>query len=259
MKKLIALLLALLIAGAFTALAEDDLLARIQARGTLVIATEGNWPPWTYHDEGDALTGLDVEIGTLIANGLGVAPDFQETVWDAILAGVDTGRFDIACNGVGYTEERAEKYSFSTPYVYTPKVLVVRGDNDDIHTLEDLAGRTTANSPSSTYATLAEEYGATVTYINTLDETIQLLEQGRVNATINARVSIEDYLAGHPDADIKIVQELPGDPVAFPMRKGEDAESLVAAVNGILDQARQDGTLAEISLRYFSEDRTQPE
>ncbi len=259
MKKLIALLLALLIAGAFTALAEDDLLARIQARGTLVIATEGNWPPWTYHDEGDALTGLDVEIGTLIANGLGVAPDFQETVWDAILAGVDTGRFDIACNGVGYTEERAEKYSFSTPYVYTPKVLVVRGDNDDIHTLEDLAGRTTANSPSSTYATLAEEYGATVTYINTLDETIQLLEQGRVNATINARVSIEDYLAGHPDADIKIVQELPGDPVAFPMRKGEDAESLVAAVNGILDQARQDGTLAEISLRYFGEDRTQPE
>ncbi len=259
MKKLIALLLALLIAGAFTALAEDDLLARIQARGTLVIATEGNWPPWTYHDENDVLTGLDVEIGTLIANGLGVEPVFQETMWDSILAGVDTGRFDIACNGVGYTEKRAEKYSFSTPYIYTPKVLVVRGDNEDIHTLEDLAGRTTANSLSSTYAALAEEYGATVTYINTLDETIQLLEQGRVSATINARVSIEDYLASHPDADIKIVQELPGDPVAFPMRKGEDAESLVAAVNDILDQARQDGTLAEISLRYFGEDRTRPE
>ncbi len=263
MKKLTAVVLALLIAlAAFAALAEEsepDLLARIRERGTLVIATEGNWPPWTYHDENDVLTGLDIEIGRLIAEGLGVEPDYRETAWDAILAGVESGRFDIACNGVGYTETRAEKYSFSTPYVYTAKVLVVRGDNEDIHTVEDLAGKITANSPSSTYAMLAEEYGASVTYINTLDETIQLLLQGRADATINARASIEGYLESHPEADIRIVQELPGDPVAYPMRKDDDAQSLVAAVDEILEQARQDGTLAEISLRYFGEDRTRPE
>ena len=260
MKKLIAYALLLALVALLPAVAEgDDLLAKIQERGTLVIATEGNWEPWTYHDENDVLTGLDVEIGKLIAEGLGVEPDFQETAWDSILAGVDSGRFDIACNGVGYTEARAEKYSFSEPYVYTAKVLVVRGDNEDIHSIEDLAGRTTANSSSSTYAALAEEYGATVTYVDTLGETVQLLVQGRVDATINALASIESYLDEHPEADLKIVQKLPGDPVAYPVRKGEESESLVAAVNEILEAAREDGTLSELSIRFLGEDFTKPE
>lgn len=233
-----------------------DLLARIQERGTLVIATEGNWSPWTYHDENDVLVGLDVEIGTLIAEGLGVEPDFQETDWDAILAGVDSGRFDIACNGVGYTEERAEKYNFTTPYVYTHKVLLVRGDNEDIKSVEDLAGKTTANSPGSTYAEIAEGYGATVTSASTLDQTIELLLQGRVDATINAQVSIEDYLREHPDADLKIVQVLEGDPVVFPVQKTDDAASFLAAVNDILDELRTDGRLSEISVKYFGQDLT---
>lgn len=260
MKKLlsIALLLTLLATLAVTACAEaDDALARIQARGTLVIATEGNWQPWTYHDENDVLTGFDVEIGALLAEGLGVEPDFQETAWDAILAGVDAGRFDIACNGVGYTETRAEKYSFSTPYVYTEIVLVVKGDNEDIHSVDDLNGRTTANTASSTYAAIAEGYGATVTPVDSLTETIMLVEQGRVEGTINAKGSIDDYLAEHPEADIKVVQILDeGEPMAFPVRKGEDTETLVAAINDILEAKRQDGTLSALSEKYFGVDLT---
>lgn len=239
--------------------AGPDLLARIKERGTLVIATEGDWSPWTYHDETDTLTGLDVEIGTLIAEGLGVQPDFQETDWDSILAGVDAGRFDIACNGVGYTEARAEKYYFSTPYVYTHKVLVVSGDNTDIKTLDDLQGKTTANSPSSTYAAIAEEHGATVTSVSTLTETIELLTQGRVDATINAQVSIEDYLREHPDANIKVVQVLDGDPVAYPVQKTDDAASLIAAVNDVLEELRQSGKLSDISVKYFGLDLTKPD
>ena len=258
MKKLLALLMTvLLVTAACAACAEEgDLLAKIQARGTLIIATEGNWDPWTYHDENDQLVGLDVEIGTLIAHGLGVEPEFAEAAWDSLLAGVDTGRFDIVCNGVGYTEERAEKYTFSTPYVYTHKVLVVRGDNEEIKTVEDLKGKTTANSASSTYAALAEAYGANVTYIDTLGETIELLIQGRADATINAQVSIESYLREHPDANIKIVQVLPGDPVVYPVRKSADTETLIVAINEILEQARQDGTLAAISEKYFGLDLT---
>ena len=261
MKKIIAIALLLSFALIASAAAEGgDLLARIQERGTLVIATEGNWQLWTYHDESDALTGLDVEIGTLIAHGLGVEPDFKETDWDAILAGVDSGRFDIACNGVGYTEERAEKYSFSTPYIYTEIVLVVRGDNEDIHTVDDLAGRVTANTASSTYAAIAEGYGATVTPVNTLLETIMLVEQGRVEATINAKGSIDDYLSEHPDANIKIAQVLDeGEPVCYPVRKGEDTDSLIAAIDDILQAARDDGTLAAISEKYFGADLTQGE
>ena len=259
MKKLISVILMLTLALSFalTARAEGDLLDEIRQRGTLIIATEGNWQPWTYHDENDVLTGFDVEIGTLIAKGLGVEPDFQETAWDAILAGVDAGRFDIACNGVGYTETRAEKYSFSTPYVYTEVVLVVRSDNEDIQSVNDLSGRTTANTASSTFAAIGESYGATVPPVDSLTETIMLVEQGRVDATINAKGSIDDYLSQHPEANIKIAQVLDeGEPVAYPVRKGADTETLIAAINDILEAARQDGTLSTLSVKYFGVDLT---
>ena len=262
MKKLIAVLLALLMLGAAAMAAaeeEKDALARIREKGVLVIGTEGNWSPWTYHDENDVLTGLDVEIGKLIAEGLGVEAEFQEAPWDSLLAGVDAGRFDIICNGVGYTEERAKSYSFTTPYVYTNKVVVVAEDNEEIKSVDDLKGKKTANSASSTYAALAEEYGATLVPVDTLGETMDMLQQGRVDATINAQVSIADYLKEHPEAKIKVVQVLAGDPVAYPVGYGDDYKTLVDAINEILENARQDGRLAEISMKYFGVDMTKAE
>ena len=259
MKKVFAVALALMLALGFAAVAEgNDLLSKIQERGTIVIATEGDWSPWTYRDDSGEWTGLEIEIGNLIAQGLGVEADFQKTPWDAILAGVKGGRFDIACNGVSYTEERAEAYNFSTPYLYTPSVLVVKNDNETIKTVEDLQGKKTANTISSIYAGMAEEYGATVQGVDTLADTIQLVIQGRVDATINAQVSIEDYLKEHPDAPIKIAQYLEGDINAFPVRKDASTDTLLAAVNEALQAMRDDGRLAELSVKYFGADLTNP-
>ena len=234
-------------------------LEKIRKEGKLVIAMEGAWQPWTYHDESGALTGFDVEVGALIAEGLGVTPEYKETAWDGILAGVDSGRFDIACNGVGYTEKRAESYNFSTPYVYTEMVLVVRADNEEIKTLDDLKGKKTANSPNSTYAMRSEAAGAEVVYVDTLGETMELLQQGRVEATLNAKDSVDAYLAEHPEAQIKVVLSVAGEPVAIPMQKGERTETLVAEINRILEEARQNGKLAELSNKYFGRDLTKEE
>lgn len=255
MKKLAAVLMALFMLTASAAMAETALEA-IRAKGTLTIATEGCWSPWTYHDENDVLTGFDIEIGALIAEGLGVKADFQEVPWESILVGVDTGTFDIACNGVGYTEERAEKFFFSDPYVYTEAVLVVRADNEEIKSLEDLKGRKTSNSPNSTYALKAEEMGATVDYVDTLGETMMMVIDGRVEATINAKGSVDDYLSEHPDAEIKVVQVFAGEPVCYPIKKGEESETLLKAINEVLEGLRNDGTLAELSVKYFGEDLT---
>ena len=234
-------------------------LDEIKKSGKLVIGMEGNWSPWTYHGDDGELTGLEVDIAKLIADGLGVKAEFKEAPWDALLAGVNAGRFDIICNGVGYTEERAQSYSFTTPYVYSNKVLVVAENNEEIKTVDDLKGKKTANSSSSTYAALAEQYGATLVPVDTLGETMDMLVQGRVDATINAQVSIADYLKEHPDAKIKVVQVLAGDPVAYPLHKGEEYQTLVDAVNEVLEQARSDGKLAEISMKYFGVDMTRAE
>ena len=156
-----------------------DQLAAIQANGKLVVALEGAWQPWSYHDESDTLVGYDVEVSRAIAEKLGVEPEYVESDWDSLFAGLDAGRFDIVCNGVEVTDERAKTYDFTTPYGYIHTALAVRKDNEDIKSFEDLKGKTTANSLASTYMELAESYGATVQGIDTLEETIQLLTAGR--------------------------------------------------------------------------------
>ncbi len=236
--------------------AQKPLLDVIKERGSIIIATEGDWAPWTYHDENDELVGLDIEIGKLIAEGLGVKAEFAETNWDSILPGVDSGRFDIACNGVGYSEDRAKSYSFSDPYVYDRTVLVVHTDNTDINSFEDLAGKTTTNSPNSLYAQRALELGAEVIYVDTLNETLAMVQDGRADATLNAEVSVNDYLKEHPDAPLKIVARGDGAPIAFPMAKDASTETLVAEINRILEEARKDGRLAAISIKYFGFDMT---
>ncbi len=236
-----------------------DLLSTIKKRGTVIVAMEGAWSPWTYHDEKNQLTGFDVEVSALIAESLGVKPEYKEAAWESILPGVSTGLFDMVCNGVGYTEERAKSYAFSDPYVYTESVLVTRKGDTEIKSMADLAGRKTSNSPNSTYAQRAIEAGAEVLYVDTLGETMMMLEQGKVDATINAKSSVEDYLSEHPDAGIQIVMTVPGEPVAIPMKLGTETESLVAAVNAALKQARENGRLAELSIKYFGQDLTNPQ
>ena len=241
--------------SASSAAAADDQLSAIQNRGTLIVALEGAWQPWSFHDASDTLVGYDVEVSRAIAEKLGVEPDYVESDWDSLFAGLDAGRYDLVCNGVEVTEERAKTYDFTTPYGYIHTALAVKKDNDTITSFEDLKGKTTANSLASTYMELAESYGATVQGIDTLEETIQLLTAGRIDATLNADVSFYDYLNVHPDADFKIVAQTEvASHVAIPLRKGEASASLLDAINAAIDALRADGTLTEISERYFGQD-----
>ena len=232
-----------------------DQLAAIQASGKLIVALEGAWQPWSYHDESDTLVGYDVEVSRAIAEKLGVEPEYVESDWDSLFAGLDAGRYDMVCNGVEVTEERAKTYAFTTPYGYIHTALAVRKDNTDITSFEDLKGKTTANSLASTYMELAESYGATVQGIDTLEETIQLLTAGRIDATLNADVSFYDYLNVHPDADFKLVAFTEeASHVAIPLRKGDETATLLEAINNAIEELRADGTLSELGEKYFGQD-----
>ena len=260
MKRMIAVMLAVFMLAsvltmAVSAKGSDDLLETIQKRGTIIVGLEGDWAPWSYVDENDELTGYDVEVAKAIADKLGVEIQIVPGEWDGLFAGMDAGRYDMVVNGVEVTEERADKYDFSTPYAYIRTALIVKGDNDSIKTFEDLKGKKTANSIASTYMNLAESYGATCYGVSTLDETLTMVLQGRVDATLNAIVSFTDYMAQHPDSNLKVVATTEeASNVAIPMRKGDETASLREAVNKAIDELREDGILSELSTRFFGED-----
>lgn len=156
---------------------------------------------------------------------------------------------------VGIAPDREEKYNFSTPYAFNRTAELVRGDYDQIHSMEDLKGKRTANTISSNYAALAESNGATVTGVDNLNQTIELLLSGRIDATLNAEVVFADYQRTHPDANIQVVA-FSDEPerVAIPVRKGADSATLLAAINDALAQMDADGTLSRLSVKYFGMD-----
>ena len=258
MKRIISALLAVLMLAALLtvgASAEEDLLQKIQSRGTIIVGLEGDWAPWSFVDENDELMGFDAEVARAIAEKLGVEAEIIPGEWDGLFAGMDAGRYDMVVNGVEVTPERTEKYDFADPYAYIRTALIVRGDNEDIKTFEDLKGKKTANSIASTYMNLAEEYGATCYGVDTLDETLTMVLQGRVDATLNAIVSYTDYLAQHPDANLKVVATTEdASNVAIPMRKGDETASLLEAVNKAIAELHEEGVISELSIKYFGED-----
>ncbi|WP_457099114.1 amino acid ABC transporter substrate-binding protein [Microbacterium sp. P5_E9] len=225
--------------------------------GTLTVATEGTYRPFTYHEDGSGdLVGYDVEIAEAVADKLGLEIVFEETQWDAIFAGLDAGRFDVIANQVSINPEREEKYLFSEPYTVSPGVIVVKEDDDSISSFDDLDGKTTAQSLTSNWYTLAQDSGATVEAVEGWAQAVALVEQGRVDATINDNLTYLDYETTNGPTGLKIAAET-DDPALNAFAFTKDKTALQAAVDGALADLRADGTLAKISEKYFGVDVSQ--
>ena len=234
----------------------DDQLAAILNAGKFVVGIEGTYPPFTDHDENGDLAGYDVEVAQKIAEKLGVEAEFVEAAWDSLLIGVDTGRFDTVINQVSITPERQEKYDFSDPYYFNARTVIVRGDDDRIKSEEDLKGMKVATNLTNAYIGWLEERGAEIVGVDTSGESAEMLLSGRVDFTNFSQVVLNDYLKEHPDADLRVAFVIPNSEaqVGVPIRKGE--ERLLAKVNEILQELRDEGTLQELSIKYFGEDFT---
>ncbi|MFL6516755.1 MAG: amino acid ABC transporter substrate-binding protein [Bacillus sp. (in: firmicutes)] len=233
--------------------ADNDLLKKVKDEGTLLIGTEGTYPPFTFHDTSGNLTGFDVELATEVAKRIGVKPEFKETQWDAMFAGLDAKRFDIIANEVGIRPDRQEKYDFSDPYITSAGVLIAHKDNDKVKAFEDIKGLNAAQSMTSNYADMAKKYGAKIVGVDGFQQAVELLAQKRVDVTINDKLSFLDYKKQKPDAPIKVVATAnDASSSGFMFRKKSD--TLVDEVNKALKDIVDDGTYKKISEKWFGED-----
>lgn len=243
--------------GADTAAGTDDSLTSVLDAGTLVIGTEGTYRPFSFHEDGSgALTGYDVDVARAVADELGVEATFEEAQWDALFAGLTAGRWDTIANQVSITPERLAAYEFSTPYTYSTGVVVALADNTTITSFASLDGLTTAQSLTSNWNTLATESGATVQGIEGWAQSVALVEQGRVDATVNDKLTFLSYQKTHGADNLKIAAETTErskNAFAF----AQDGTALADAVSEALATLSADGTLAELSDKYFGADVSQ--
>ncbi len=233
----------------------DDELGLVSA-GTLTVATEGTYRPFSYHDQGGELVGFDVEIAEAVADKLGLEVSFQETQWDAIFAGLEAGRFDVIANQVSINPEREEQYLFSEPYTVSPGVIVVKEGDTSISSFDDLAGKTTAQSLTSNWYELAQESGANVEAVEGWAQAVALLEQGRVDATINDELTYLDYVKANGQSGLEVAAET-DDPSLSALALSKDKTDLQAAIDSALAELREEGVLAELGDKYFGADVSQ--
>ena len=230
-----------------------DPVSALQEEGVLRVGTEGTYSPFTFHDKTtNELTGYDVEVVTAVAEELGVEVEFSETAFDAIFAGLEAERYDVVANQVSINDERKAQYDFSTPYTVSTGVVVTRADDSSVTALADVKGKTSAQSITSNFAETAEAAGAELEPVEGFTQAVTLLKQGRVDITINDNLAVLDYLKTTGDTSVKIAAETEDrTEQALAFRKDS---GLAEAASEALETLRADGTLTEISEKWFGED-----
>ncbi|MCR4604776.1 MAG: transporter substrate-binding domain-containing protein [Eubacterium sp.] len=232
-----------------------DTLNEIKKRGEIIVGLEGSWAPWSYHD-GDELVGMDVELGKKIAEKLDVEVKFKEEIWDDLLKGLSSNSYDVVINGVGITDERKEKYTFSEPYAFSHTVVITR-DDSGIRTMYDLEGKTTANTIGSVYEQKGKKYGAKVIGIETFDQAMEKVLKGEVDASINEDATFYQYMTEHKDADLMIAAQDPDvTSIGVAMAYGVVNQSLKKAIDEVIEEMMESGEMRSLSKKYFGSDIT---
>lgn len=248
----------LAVLGLLSGCAEKDQLedgSKLINEDQFVFAASGEFKPFSYVNDDMTVTGFDIEVGNAIAKELDLEPVPKRIKFKGIVEGVKTGRADAAVASHTINEQRSKHVAFSTPYYYSGPQIFVRPDSD-IKTVEDLKGKEVAASKGSTYATTAEKYTTNVKTYDSDITALKALSGGRHDAVITDFVTGKEATKEGFDIEGRQLIERSEQAIVLP----NDNPQLLARINEALENLREDGTLAEISKKYFGEDiTTKPE
>jgi polar amino acid transport system substrate-binding protein len=250
----------------------NDLLAIVKARGTIRMSTDPQYPPQSELTPEGTYEGFDIDVGTEIATRLGVDIAFETPDWDVITAGSWSDRWDFSVGSMTITSQREKVLTFSDPYYYTPAQMAA-STASGITTLEGLAGKTICVGEATTYLDWLEgtlDFGMETPQTEPPEgATATTLETDRLCAEAwkAGRSEFEGWLSSSTTVEQAIEEDLPlvavGDPVFFePLavavdKSGPPHAEFIAEVNRILDEMRTDGTLKELSEKWFDKDLTE--
>ncbi len=247
MKKIIALTLAVvMMALCLTACSpKGPSLADVKKTGKLVVATSPDFPPFE-NLEGGEVVGIEVEIMELICAELGVELALEQINFDAVLTGVQTGKYDCGMSGISVTPKREKNTLFTVPYCLAAQCIVVRADSD-IASKADLAGKKISVQTGTTAAEFCSGEGYTLSQFEANQDAKLALTQGKVDAWVVDDLTAAEMCKG--DDSVKILSDsMTTEPYAFAFAFG--SEDLVEEINKILTKLINDGTVADLFVEY---------
>lgn len=224
----------------------------------LTVATEGSMYPWTYTEDGE-IVGYEADIMKEISERTGYEITLEAEDWDGIFGSLDAGRVDTIADIITITEERQEKYVFTQPYVYNPMVLATKSDSE-IQTMDDIDGASivveVGSSDELVLQQVQDSFNVTLepTYYDGISVTD--VENGRVDLWIGGKPSVTTQIE-KGEFDLRIVGETGYyQEYGYPFPKTEEGEALCKEFDQALTEMKEDGTLKEISEKWFDMDIT---
>ena len=264
MKKLLSFVLALTLACtcvlAFSSCGKKGkTLDEVKAAGELVVATSPDFPPFE-NLEGGEVVGIEVEILKKICEKLGVNLNLKQMDFDAVLPGVQAGKFDCGMSGITVTTERQKNMLFTDPYFVATQAIIVKAGSS-ISCKADLAGKKISAQTGTTAEEFCMENGYTVSAFSANSDAETALVNGNVDAWVIDNLTgiamVEEYNKNKSEADQLVIlsEAMTTEPYAFAFAFG--SETLVEEINKIQKTMIEDGTIAQI-FKDFGEDYSAP-
>jgi polar amino acid transport system substrate-binding protein len=222
-----------------------DLLESVQDAGVLRVSTDANYEPQSFREPDGSWAGFDIDVAAEIAERLGVDVEYQHQEWDIITAGNWSGRWDISVGSMTITTDRKELFSFTQPYYFTPAFLAA-SERSGVTGVDQLPFELPDGGEAVTRPTDA----------NCIEE----IEAGRpeFDLVITSGTVIDAAIRAESPI-VKIGEPIYTENLSIAIdRAGPPHEALLAEIDRIIGEMHADGTLTELSEKWFDgEDLTQ--
>jgi len=260
MKRIVTVFLFLAIISVFVSGCRRNSDGLTIRNGVLMIGMDIGYPPMEYFDvDGVTPIGFDVEMGKALAQRLDLRPEFINTAWDGIFAGVETNRYDVIISSVTITPARLVAHNFSKPYIANTLAMVLpKGSPLTARSPEETTGLNVAFQADTTADFFMEELASRTGLRYTprrYDQVIHCFEElrlGRVDLIVTDLLVAYNYVAS-ADSPFEIVWRSP-DPEVFGICMKNGNDDLTSAVNKALTEMFDDGTMRKISMNIFGMD-----
>lgn len=240
--------------------AEED---AVNASGitSIVVGSGFSYYPFAYMD-GEEMAGFEVDVWNEIGSRSGLTVEFKQAAFAGLFGLLDKGEIDTVANQISTNPEREEKYYFSIPYCYNPlKLVVSAGNPENIQTLDDLVGKTVVGSVGGNELELLQEHFANgeAEIMAIQGDNLQPVLMGKADAAVQGVAATAATIKDNNLALEIVGESLLDEEDCYPFAKTERGAALKEMVDAAIQEMRDDGTMTELSEKWFGYDISIPE